>query len=214
MKNIIEIYKEYKIMPNLVQHQIRVAAVAMQICNSLNITIDKDSIVKACLIHDMGNIIKFDLSLFPEWSSPEGEDYWESVKSEYIAKYGDREHNASNSIASELGVSFKISELIKCVDSSLIKQITNEDDFEKKICIYSDNRVSPHGIVSAEEHSLEAKERYKNHKHAFNEESRLLFNKDLNLIEKQIFSISNIKPEDINDESVKDYLEKLKNTLI
>ena len=41
MKKITEIYKEYKIMPNLQMHQYRVAAVAMQICESLNIKIDE-----------------------------------------------------------------------------------------------------------------------------------------------------------------------------
>jgi hypothetical protein len=210
MKNIIDIYKEYKIMPNLVMHQIRVAAVAMQICESLDIEIDKESIVKACLLHDMGNIIKFKLDHFPEWSDPEGIDYWAKVKEEYILKYGNNEHQSSHTIAQELGVASYIIDLINCIDSSIIKNIDMGNDLNQKICMYSDNRVSPYGIVSIEEHSLDAKERYKNHPHAFIEEKRLIFMGNLYSIEKQIFSHTKIKPEDINDESVKNYLEKLK----
>ena len=197
-------------MPNLVMHQIRVAAVAMQICESFDLEIDKESIIKACLLHDMGNIIKFQLDIFPEQNEPEGIEYWKTVKNEYISKYGVNEHQASLLIALELGVLDHIKDLIYCVDSASVEKIAREDDFEKKICMYADGRVTPHGVVSIEERSIEAKERYKNHPYTFNEESRLHFNKNLDLIEKQIFSHKKIKPEDINDESIKDYLEKLK----
>ena len=197
-------------MPNLVMHQVRVAAVAMQICESLGVSVDCESIVKACLLHDMANIIKFNLEYFPEHNEPEGLEYWQKVKDDYISKYGHNEHVASLSIAEELGVSPYIYELVNCVDSSAIENIANGSDFGKKICIYADNRVTPFGVVSAEEHSLEAMERYKNHPLAFNEESRSFFNKYLFLTEIQIFSNSKIKPEDINDESVANYIEKLK----
>jgi hypothetical protein len=209
MKKIEDIYKDYKIMPNLALHQYRVSAVAIQICDSLDVEINKENIVKACIFHDMGNIIKFNLNHFPEWNNPEGTEYWQSVKSDYISKYGNNEHKASLQIAKELGLSSDILGLIDCVDSSSVEIIRIEDDFAKKICIYSDNRVTPHGVVSAEDHSLEAKERYKDHPHAFDEESRQFFNKNLNLIEEQIFSHSNIKPEDINDSSIEKYLGEL-----
>ncbi len=60
MKNASEIYAEYRLMPNLKQHQFRVAAVAEIICKNLSEVVDKDNIILACLYHDMGNIIKFD----------------------------------------------------------------------------------------------------------------------------------------------------------
>ena len=214
MKNITEIYKEYKIMSLLQMHQLRTAAVALLICESLDINIDKESTVKACLLHDMGNIIKFKLEYSPEWNKPEGTDYWQAVKYDYILKYGNNEHEASLKIAKELGVSEYICKLINCVDSASVEIINMENDFCQKICIYVDNRVSPYGVVSAEEHSLDAKNRYKNHPHAFCEEERLFFNKNLHSIEKQIFSHSKIKPEDINNQSISDYLKKVKNILI
>src|SRR3954452_25294278 len=98
MKKVSEIYSEYKIMPALQQHQLRVAAVAAMICDSLPGT-DKETVVIACLFHDMGNIIKSDLSYFPEFVQPEGLEYWEKVKQEYIQKYGSDENAATKEIA-------------------------------------------------------------------------------------------------------------------
>lgn len=209
MKKITEIYRDYKIMPNLAMHQMRAASVAWQICDSLDIEIDRDSIIKACIIHDMGNVIKFNLSHFPQFCEPEGMEYWQNVKCDYILKYGNSEHIASALIAKELGMSDRIIELINCIDSASVEIIAMEDDFQKKICMYSDNRVAPYGIVSAQERSLEAKERYKDHPRAFDDEKREFFMGNINLMEKQIFSHTKIKPEDINDSSVKIYLEKI-----
>lgn len=210
MKNIVEIYKDYRIMPNLVMHQMRVAAVAMQIIESLDMEVDKESVIRACLLHDMGNIIKFQLDFFPEWNKPDILVYWQEVKDEYILKYGSNEHKASLLIADELGASVKIKDLVYCVDSASVETTANNDDFNRKICLYADGRVSPLGVVSINERSLEAKNRYKDHPNKFDEERRLHFNKNLYSIEKQIFYHTSIRPEDINDESIKDYLEKLK----
>ncbi|OGJ05053.1 hypothetical protein A2387_02880 [Candidatus Nomurabacteria bacterium RIFOXYB1_FULL_36_10] len=209
MKKITEIYKEYNIMPMLAMHQMRVAGVAMQICEALDVEVDKESVIKACLLHDMGNIIKFKLEQRPEWNEPLGTAYWQGVKDDFILKYGNDEHHASLEIAKELGLSTSIYDLINCIDASVAEKIVIEDDFNKKICAYVDNRVSPHGVVSVEEHSLDAKKRYEDHPHAFDEEKRIFFNKNLFEIENQIFSHTKIKPEDINDESIVPYLEKL-----
>lgn len=210
MKKITDIYSEYKIIPNLQIHQYRVAAVAFQICDSLNIEINKESILKACLLHDMGNIIKFNLDYFPEWNNPEGIEYWQKVKDDYINKYGNNEHHATIEIAQELGVDNCILDLINSVDPSLVEINRLDLNFDKKICIYADNRVTPHGIVSTRERNIEAKKRYENHPHAFDENGHVNFLENIKEIEKQIFSHSKIKPEDINDESIISYLEKLK----
>lgn len=209
MKKITEIYKDYKIMPNLAMHQMRTASVAWEICDSLDIEIDRDSIIKACIIHDMGNIIKFKLEHFPKFCEPEGMEYWQNVKYDYILKYGNNEHLASEIIAKELEMSDRIIELVNCIDSASVEIIALENDFSKKICMYSDNRVAPYGIVSARERSLEAKERYKDHPRAFDDEKRKFFMDNIDLMEKQIFSHSKIKPEDIDDDSIKNYLEKM-----
>jgi len=210
MKKITDIYKEYKIMQNLQMHQYRVAAVAFQICDSLEINVDKDSVIKSCLLHDMGNIIKFNLSYFPEFNKPEGIEYWQDIQNQYLDKYGKDEHYATLRIADELGVNDYIIELLNSVDPLFIEANKNSSNIDKKICIYADNRVDPNSIVSLDERSLEAKKRYENHPHSFDEENRIFFNKNIKEIEKQIFEHSKIKPEDINNESIVPYLEKLK----
>ena len=82
-------------MPNLQEHMLRVAAVASLVCDNFNEPLPKDDIITACLLHDMGNIIKSDLQYFPEFIKPEGLDYWQKVKDEYIEKYSRDEHKAT-----------------------------------------------------------------------------------------------------------------------
>jgi len=59
---ILKIYEKYKILPALQQHMFRVASVAKMIAEHMVIDVDIDCITKAALLHDMGNILKFNLS--------------------------------------------------------------------------------------------------------------------------------------------------------
>jgi len=211
MRKITEIYKEYKIMPNLAMHQFRVAAVASVLCDSISVSIDKQSVTTACLLHDMGNIIKFNLSKFPEWNEPEGLDYWESVKSDFISRYGSNEHKANVEIVKEMNLPSRIADLVDWVDAESIEDGKNCSDFARKICVYADNRVTPHKIVSIHERNQEAKKRYEDHPHAFDDESSLFYLKNMEEIEKQIFHHANIKPEDITDEVIKEVIDELMN---
>jgi hypothetical protein len=198
-------------MPILQIHQLRVAAGAKQLCDSLDVPVNTDSIVQACLLHDMGNIIKFQLDYFPESNEPEGIAYWQGVQEEYFAKYGTDEHHATLEILKELNVSPYVYNLVDHIDAPRVQEVASDNDLGEKICIYMDNRVTPHGIVSILERNEEVKERYKKHPHAFDEEKRALFLKHVYAIEEQLFSHSSIKPEDITDESAKNIIEELKN---
>jgi 5'-deoxynucleotidase YfbR-like HD superfamily hydrolase len=57
-------------MRNLQLHQLRVAAVGQIICESIPDFDETEEVVTTCLLHDMGNIIKFDLNYFPEFLEP------------------------------------------------------------------------------------------------------------------------------------------------
>ena len=64
---IKDIYSKYNIPPNLQLHMFRVAAFADILCdNHKKVDFDKEIIIKSCLLHDLGNIIKFDFDNFPE----------------------------------------------------------------------------------------------------------------------------------------------------
>ena len=106
--NILQIYKKYQIMPQLAEHQLTVAAVAEELLNHLSFPpkadpppaeiLDRHDVVAACLLHDMGNIVKFDLTKTPDlhpglFLKPKDRIFWESVKQEFIER---RSSNSSD----------------------------------------------------------------------------------------------------------------------
>ena len=101
MRRIQDIYDKYQILPILREHQLRVAAVAKMLCLNLKKPVKTEQVVLACLFHDMGNIIKFDLKSFPEFYEPLGVAYWQKVKEDFIIKYGHDEHEANIAISKE-----------------------------------------------------------------------------------------------------------------
>jgi hypothetical protein len=227
MQKITDIYREYKIMPILQQHQLRVTAVASLICENISVSVDKESIIKACLLHDMGNIIKFIIGSIPEAVEEEGLEYWHQVQNEFIAKYGKDEHHATLLIAEELGVGKKVYDLINCIGFHTAKENLECEDFNRKICAYADMRVTPSGVDSLENRLSNLKERYhgKNktsnldfgyEKDSLEEhvEARELFEDSLKKIEKQIFEKCSLNPEDISDEAVKSVVDYLKSVEI
>ncbi len=204
-------------MPSLQMHMLRVAAVASLICDSMDMLVDKDNIIMASLLHDMGNIIKSDLNYFPEFLEPEGLEYWQNVQNEYKKKYGVDEHGANMQVAKKLGVSNQAVELIDSIRFSLVCTHAASKDMHVKILHYADGRVGPYGIVSYIERMEEGKKRYKNHKSTFGsmaEEERVKLVACGKEIERQIFSHCKIKPEDINDETVASIISKLKDFVI
>ncbi len=211
MRKITDIYKEYNIMSNLQLHQLRVAGVASQLCDALNIKVDKNIIITACLLHDMGNIIKSDLNYFPDFLEPEGFEYWQNVKNKFIEKYGNVEHEATAEIMQEIGVNKRSIELANKSRFSSLCIDKDGDDIMLKIQHYSDARVGPYGILSYDERMNDAKKRYQGRNSNYEEEKRQELVNCGKEIEKQIFAYSNIKPEDINDESVANIIEELKN---
>jgi hypothetical protein len=210
MRTIQQIYSEYKIMPNLQLHQLRVASVAKIIAENFQGELNKEAIILGCLFHDMGNIIKSDLNYFPEFLKPEGFEYWKKVKDEYIQKYGAEEHLATVIIAEEIGIS---SDALRCLEhigfSNANKNETG-NSFENKICNYSDMRVDPFGIVSMEERIAEGRKRYQLRKHTISSDNFEPLSQSLRNIEQQIFSKTRIKTDEITNEKVLGIMEELR----
>ncbi len=201
-------------MPNLQMHMYRVAAVAYLVCENFDQEISRDEIITTCLLHDLGNIIKSRLEYFPDFVQPEGIEFWQKVKDEYIAKYGTDENVATYEIVKEL----KLDHLLPHIKSfGFAKSCTNAEssDFIKKICYYGDMRVAPLGVVSIRERMEEGINRYKGHTRVFLPDDQ--YEKVVvchSQIQDQIFAHCKIKPEDINDEAVKPIIEKLKDFVI
>jgi hypothetical protein len=193
-------------------HQLRVAAVAKLVCENFTKPIDADNVVLACLFHDMGNIIKSDLSYFPEFLEPEGLAYWQTVKDGFIQKYGTEEHIAMLSIAKEVGLPPAAINYLENIGFSKLENTAARDSFEIKICSYADMRVGPYRVLSIDERLAEGRKRYEGRKDskAFATERFEVVANALHRVEEQIFSFEKIDPEDIAEETIETVLEDLK----
>ena len=209
--NIIQVYAKYQIMPELARHQLRVAGVAQTIVQACQQRLDEDSIVTACLLHDMGNILKFDLTRFPEFLQPEGLDYWQQVQLDYQKKYGVDEHEATMMIARELKVSDQVLQFIDAIGFSKIEAHYQGKDLAKMICEYADTRVAPQGVVSLNERLADLAQRYASHYSTPADVVRRDKNFKLaQLSEQVIFAVCKLKPEEITEASLNDTIFLLK----
>ncbi len=221
MKTPREIYAAYTIMPSLQMHQLRVAAVAQLVCKNFSSEggsasggqkpINERDVVLACLFHDMGNIIKSELSYFPDFTKPEGVEYWERVKADGIKKYGNDAHSANVSIAKEIGLPETILGLLDAVGYSRIEGVVGSSSFELKLCQYADTRVGPRGILPQDERLAEGRERYVGRKKNYydTDDGFKRLSDFAHELERQIFAHMSIRPEDISDVSVGPLIEKL-----
>lgn len=212
--NILEVYNKYNIMPQLQEHQLRVAGVAYLICKNFKLRVNQDNIVKACLLHDMGNILKFDFSVTKKYIQHNLDyDYWEKVKKDYENKYGKDEHVATLSILQELKVGNEIVELVDSIGFTQAVLNLNGTDFAKKICAYADMRVRISGVCSLEERLQDIRVRYEHKTAVFGEQGtkqREGFENSLRGIEQQIFTACNILAKEITPELVEQQMNFLK----
>lgn len=193
-------------------HMYRVAGVALYICRNAKEKTDTENIVSACLLHDMGNILKSDFSFFPEVWKEKGIPYWQGVKEDFQKRYGKNEDDATYAIAKEIGVSEKTYEYILSLGFSKMCAILGSGDLSKEITAYSDARVYPYGVVSVDERLRDGKKRYANSKHHAIA-NRDMFEKNcacLYEMEKDIFGRTTITPESINSENINPLLEELR----
>ncbi len=218
MRNIIDIYNEYKIPLNLQLHQLKVAAVASQIAAHIDV-VDRDSLIIAALLHDMGNVVKFDFTHSKELFgySDEEVEKEKALQAEFMRRYGQNEHIANVEIARELGASPRVIELVDQNEFKALCSHRDSDDLEKKILHYADGRVSPLRICSYDERMAEAGKRYSNHalKPSLPKSDWLKLVDCGRDMEKQIFALTHdLKPEDITDDSVKPIIESLKESVL
>lgn len=205
---ISEIYKKYKIMPNLQEHMLRVTGVAVIIADNFKVKTDKNIIISTGLLHDLGNMAKIKIENFPEFAEPLGAAYWEKILNKFKQKYGNDDYTATYTILKELAVHQNIYDNIKALEFAKSPETAEGNNLELKICLYSDARVSPHGVVSLPTRLGEVKDRYMKNK-GVSEERFYQISASLYNIEKQIFGNCKIKPEDISEEIVKPLFKDL-----
>ena len=127
-------------------------------------------------------------------------------------KYGKDDHKANLEICEKLGIENNVISLINGFGFANTGKTFKSKSIELKICVYSDMRVSPQGITSLRDRFEEAKRRYlQNQKGVYKRKQFEKFIPMWTEMEKQIFTHSGIKPEDITEGEVHLLLNKLRN---
>ncbi len=213
---IQQIYDHYRILPMLQLHQLRVAGVARFIAGYLKTPVDMQLITEACLLHDMGNIIKFDLLMYPDFLKPDGYEYWFQVQSYFKQRYGENEFQANLKIAQEIGLRPEVQEIIGSISFTHVIQNFESENMALKISDYADTRVSPLKVVSLEERFVDLETRYgKRYSSEDEQRARKQFQDVMLQIQDQIFNqVSDITPQLITDEAINPLLESLRTTEI
>ena len=209
---ISDIYEKFSITPMLQVHQKRAAAVGMYIADHWNDQINKETIIQALLLHDMGNIIKFDLENKPQLLGAElpRVDFWKKKQQEFIQTYGTDEHTATLEIAKSLGVSEDILYLLEHMGSGNLSKTVELDNWELKIVSYADLRAGPFGILSVNKRFDDLIARYKGRNHPIANIERTERNRLYCLdVEKQIQKHTTILLEDITEDVVAPLIEEL-----
>ena len=209
---IKDIYNQYKIPENLRLHMYRVAAVGLLVADLLgdNVLLDKDIIKKTLLLHDIGNIVKFNFE--NNTLLKEGEvEYFKKVRDEFISKYGAEEHVVTLNIVKELNVPAKVIEILENTGSSKIHLTIKSDDWYKKVCSYADFRVAPYGVVSVEERFDDVIKRYQGREHVLADIEKTIEKKNNCLILEEQIQQRSVSPLSIiNDEKIEGLIEELK----
>lgn len=161
--NVLSIYEQYKIPKNLQLHMLRVAAVGKIICDHASIqSIDPNLIIKTLLLHDMGNIIKFNFrntSMFSPEDSTKIESY-KTTQTEFVSKYGSDADVATLQIIKEITSDEQIFELCKNCHGQMAYRYVSGEFWKEKICYYADMRIGLHGILSVDERFEDLNQRY------------------------------------------------------
>ena len=205
--NITEIYNKYHLPDNLQMHMLRVAA-----CSSFIIDhwqgkdIDKEAIIRVCLLHDMGNIVKIPKDYSDDKNFIE-------IRQKYLDKYGTNDHEINLKIGKIEGLSDKELRILDSKRSRKNEETLKSNSYEVKICAYCDQRVAPDGVVDLRTRLEDAKKRYKDKPLSVwsNEVKANHLIKCALVIEQQVIENCNISKEDINNKNIEKYIFNLRN---
>ena len=193
----------------------RVSAVAAQLFDARKMVDPllegRHDLIVACLLHDMGNIIKFNFDVMPP---PDGrKDYWKKVQSDFKEKFGLDELAAAEKIMEELGVLSRTHGILEHTSFPYGDKLLESGSMLQKIAGCADQRVSPGGIVSMTERFEYMHKRYAERGSVYgdlNDPKIRALTDAIFEVERQLFEGLAIRPEDINDASVAPIIESLR----
>ena len=156
MRTVAQVYEQYEVMPQLATHMLRVAGVGKLVTDDWGDRELADKCVKACLLHDLGNLAKFKLA-------SEYQREWGPRQKRLWVKWGRDAHEATYGMLKELGLPEYVEYLL--AEARLYESEPTENDFmivpkPALIVLYADLRVVPTGVVTLQERVEDLTKRY------------------------------------------------------
>jgi hypothetical protein len=211
---IAEVYRHYEVPPNVQRHMLRVAAVAEQMGRHWHgPPLRRERLVTVLLVHDLGNIVKCDYVNLPHMLEEEQGrvEHWRAVQARYQARFGTDDHLATHALAREVGLDDAALGLLDRMAFEHNDETAAGGDLEAKIAAYADHRVGPRGVLSLADRFAEIKQRYRGAAGAFMQSARAEELIDCAYtIEKQLALCCGLAPADIDDASIRPWMESLR----
>lgn len=154
---IEDIYRKFGVPPNLQEHMMCVTGVTSFIeghWKNKDNEIDWDLAKKIALLHDLGNVVKFDLDRHLDFLGTGEEsniDYWRGMQKKIIDTYGTDDHEVTKKMLQEIIVSQEAIDLIQSKGFGNSVATKNSDSWLLKILFYADMRTLPKGIGTLQE---------------------------------------------------------------
>jgi len=206
---ISEIYSKFGIPPNLQEHMFRVFGVVCFLEKSWRgENLDWVQIKKLALLHDLGNVVKFDLDKHPEFLGKVEQanvGFWKEQQKKVIDKYGKDDHEVTNKMLEELGIDKEMIKIIlsKSFGESLATRDSN--NWPLKILYYADLRTLPLGIGTLEARMQDVRNRMPKYTSRPDFEDLVHACKDLEL---QLQSNLSKSVFEINDKVINKFISK------
>jgi uncharacterized protein len=204
-----EIIKKHRVPVHVQKHMKKVAAVALylgQLIKQRGGNVNLIFLRQAALLHDVFKICDFKILNFDQFDqkiSEEDIQFWNSL----INSYGNIGHiKAAENMLNKIGEHEIATIIRKHRFDGLIDEKDRPTTWEEKLLYYADKRVRHDKITSIAERLIDGRKRYfPGGKIPQNDDQ---VEKALYELEKEICSNADIKPEEINEESVRPFWEK------
>ncbi len=169
---IQQLYGRCPVPDNLAEHMLLTAAMGQIICQHWTgqaSAIKPPLIITTLLLHDVANLIKFDLTAGLELTARtlpldiqqhHQRNWWRKKQTQMKARYNSSAAQANLTILQQLGLN-SCAELLNNHTFDQLKQLLLQDNkWQKKIIHYCDLRFTPQGLSSVKTRVLDLKNRY------------------------------------------------------
>ncbi len=160
-----QVFARFPLPINLREHLVRVAAVADTICKHwTGPPLNRDLVVAACLLHDIGNIMKMDFTS-PWQRELMKDDYdqipqYQAFQDRARAHYGNSPDDVRAGLLKQAAIEPEVQTFIAASEGVFMPRMQAENEYAAMVYLYANNRVLPMRVGTLGERIADAKERY------------------------------------------------------